>query len=73
MALTKELPAEAYTFDDVLLKPGLSDVMPSEVDVRSRLTRGIPLREMEVEHRADDVGDNFFDGTVTLLESSLCQ
>src|SRR5215468_5998503 len=34
---------EAYTFDDVLLKPGLSDVLPSEVDIRSRVTRVIPL------------------------------
>src|SRR4030088_1947870 len=34
---------EAYTFDDVLLKPGLSDVLPSEVDIRSRITRAIPL------------------------------
>ncbi|HMA73111.1 MAG TPA: IMP dehydrogenase [Xanthobacteraceae bacterium] len=34
---------EAYTFDDVLLKPGLSDVLPSEVDIRSRITRDIPL------------------------------
>ena len=34
---------EAFTFDDVLLKPGLSDILPSEADVRSRLTRAIPL------------------------------
>jgi IMP dehydrogenase len=34
---------EAFTFDDVLLKPGLSDVMPSEVDIRSHVTRAIPL------------------------------
>src|SRR5262249_35794205 len=34
---------EAYTFDDVLLKPGLSEVLPSEVDIRSRITRAIPL------------------------------
>ena len=34
---------EALTFDDVLLQPGASDVLPSEVDVRSRITRGIPL------------------------------
>src|SRR5215469_6590535 len=34
---------EAFTFDDVLLRPGLSDVMPSEVDIRSRITRAIPL------------------------------
>src|SRR5580693_785241 len=42
-AISRELPREAYTFDDVLLKPGLSDVMPSEVDIRSRITRGIML------------------------------
>src|SRR5262249_32940485 len=34
---------EAFTFDDVLLKPGLSDVLPSDVDIRSYVTRAIPL------------------------------
>src|SRR5438046_3127033 len=34
---------EAFTFDDVLLKPGLSDILPSEADIRSRVTRAIPL------------------------------
>src|SRR3974377_265684 len=34
---------EAFTFDDVLLKPGLSDILPSEVDIRSRVTRDIAL------------------------------
>ena len=44
MATTsRDLPREAYTFDDVLLKPGLSDVMPSDVDVRSRITPNIAL------------------------------
>jgi IMP dehydrogenase len=33
----------ALTFDDVLLKPGHSEVMPSETDVRTRLTRSIEL------------------------------
>src|SRR5882724_7789287 len=36
-------PELALTFDDVLLKPGLSDVLPSEVDIRTRITPGIPL------------------------------
>src|SRR4029453_13004964 len=36
-------PELALTFDDVLLKPGLSDVMPSDVDIRTRITRDIPL------------------------------
>ena len=38
---------EALTFDDVLLEPGYSEVLPGQVDVRTRLTReielGIPL------------------------------
>ena len=34
---------EALTFDDVLLLPGPSRVVPSEVDVRTRLTRSIEL------------------------------
>ena len=36
-------PREALTFDDVLLQPGLSDVLPSEVDIRTRITREISL------------------------------
>ncbi len=34
---------EALTFDDVLLKPGHSQVMPSGVDLTTRLTRSITL------------------------------
>src|SRR5258705_8880893 len=34
---------EAFTFDDVLLNPGLSDVLPGDVDIRSHVTRAIPL------------------------------
>ncbi|MGE0408996.1 MAG: IMP dehydrogenase [Amphiplicatus sp.] len=34
---------EALTFDDVLLEPGHSTVMPGEVDTRARLTREITL------------------------------
>jgi IMP dehydrogenase len=34
---------EALTFDDVLLRPGLSELMPSDADVRSRITREIHL------------------------------
>ncbi|MGD9925754.1 MAG: IMP dehydrogenase, partial [Pseudorhodoplanes sp.] len=36
-------PREALTFDDVLLQPGQSDVLPSEVDIRSRITRDVSL------------------------------
>jgi IMP dehydrogenase len=34
---------EALTFDDVLLQPGHSQVMPAEVDIGTRLTRNIEL------------------------------
>src|SRR5258708_15423649 len=34
---------EAYTFDDVLLKPSLSDILPSEADIRSHVTRAVAL------------------------------
>ena len=34
---------EALTFDDVLVVPGFSEVLPAQVDVRARLTRDISL------------------------------
>src|SRR5580658_7201883 len=44
MALNaKDLLPEAYTFDDVLLKPGASDILPSDADIRSRITRSVSL------------------------------
>jgi IMP dehydrogenase len=46
---------EAYTFDDVLLRPGLSDVLPSEVDIRSRITRAISLNIPVVASAMDTV------------------
>jgi IMP dehydrogenase len=56
MATTsRDRPREAYTFDDVLLKPGLSDVMPSEVDVKSRITPNILLNIPIVASAMDTV------------------
>ena len=37
------LAKEALTFDDVLLQPGYSDVLPREVDLSTALTREIRL------------------------------
>ena len=34
---------EGLTFDDVLLVPARSEVLPAEADTRTRLTRSIPL------------------------------
>jgi len=56
MAVTsRDLSREAYTFDDVLLKPGLSDILPSDVDVRSRVTPNILLNIPIVASAMDTV------------------
>jgi IMP dehydrogenase len=41
--MKKILPGEAVTYDDVLLVPAKSSVLPREVDVRTRLTRKIEM------------------------------
>ena len=45
--MTSPTIREALTFDDVLLVPGASEVLPGQVDTRTRLTKtvelGIPL------------------------------
>src|SRR5579863_8983860 len=48
-------PREGLTFDDVLIRPGLSDVLPSEADVRSRITRSISLNIPIVASAMDTV------------------
>ena len=46
---------EALTFDDVLLRPGHSEIMPSGVDLRTRLTRGISLNLPIISSAMDTV------------------
>ncbi len=46
---------EALTFDDVLLRPGHSEVMPSMVDVKTRLTRSITLNLPIISSAMDTV------------------
>ena len=36
-------PREGLTFDDVLIRPGLSETLPADVDIRSRITKSIPV------------------------------
>jgi IMP dehydrogenase len=55
LAMIKDNPREGLTFDDVLLKPGLSDVLPSEVDIHSRITRSIQLNIPIVASAMDTV------------------
>ena len=41
--MTDRIAYQGITFDDVLLEPGLSDVVPKDVDVRTQLTRSVRL------------------------------
>ncbi|MEM6962572.1 MAG: IMP dehydrogenase, partial [Myxococcota bacterium] len=42
--MIEEQLVQALTFDDVLLVPGYADFVPSEADVRTRVTRELELR-----------------------------
>lgn len=49
---------EALTFDDVLLVPAYSEVLPRDVDISSQLTRGIRLNVPIVSAAMDTVTEN---------------
>src|SRR6201981_4264420 len=48
-------PPEALTFDDVLIRPGLSELMPADADIRTRITRSISLNLPIVASAMDTV------------------
>ena len=54
---------EGLTFDDVLLVPGASDVLPADVDLRTRLSREIELDIPLVSAAMD---------TITEHETAIC-
>jgi len=49
---------EALTFDDVLLVPAYSEVLPREVDISSQLTKDIRINVPIVSAAMDTVTDN---------------
>ena len=53
--MTLRINEQALTFDDVLLQPAYSDVLPREVDLSTRLTRGITLNIPLVSAAMDTV------------------
>lgn len=53
--LSSQIISEALTFDDVLLVPGYSEVLPREVDITTRLTRNIRLNAPIVSAAMDTV------------------
>ncbi|MGB3440262.1 MAG: IMP dehydrogenase [Actinophytocola sp.] len=62
MTTAEGIPAKfatlGLTFDDVLLQPSESDVVPSEVDTSTRLTRNITLRIPLVSAAMDTVTES---------------
>jgi IMP dehydrogenase len=55
LALDRKFAKEGLTFDDVLLVPAASEVLPNEVSTRTRLTRGIELAIPVVSAAMDTV------------------
>jgi len=53
--MTEQMIAEAYSFDDLLLMPNYSDVLPKDVDTRTRLTRKLDLNIPIVSAAMDTV------------------
>lgn len=53
-----DAPRLALTFDDVLLVPGLSEVHPNDVDLRTELCRGISLKIPLVSAAMDTVTES---------------
>ncbi len=49
---------ETLTFDDVLLEPAKSDVLPSEVEITTRMSRNIPLNIPLLSAAMDTVTDS---------------
>jgi len=49
---------KAYTFDDVLLVPQKSDVLPAEVDLSTKITAQISLRIPVISSAMDTVTES---------------
>src|SRR5262245_44748493 len=56
--IEKKITGDAYTFDDVLIVPLKSDVLPSEVKTTTRLTSHIELNIPIVSAAMDTVTDS---------------
>src|ERR1700731_3949420 len=57
-AMQDRIAYQGITFDDVLLEPGYSDLLPKDVDVRTQLTRNIRLNIPVVSSPMDTVTES---------------
>src|SRR5947208_3257883 len=57
-SMQERIAYQGITFDDVLLEPAYSDVIPREVDVRTQLTRNIRLNIPIVSSPMDTVTES---------------
>ncbi len=53
--VNKKIYTEGLTFDDVLLIPGYSEVLPRDVSIRSRFSRNVPINAPIVSAAMDTV------------------
>lgn len=58
MALAKKITQEGYTFDDLLLVPAFSNVLPSQVNIQTKLTEEIQLNIPIVSAAMDTVSES---------------
>ena len=56
--MIQENIAEGLTFDDVLLQPARSNVLPAQVDTRTRFSRNIALNIPIVSSAMDTVTES---------------
>src|SRR5215813_4167537 len=56
--MQERIAYQGITFDDVLLEPGYSDVVPRDVDVRTMLTRNIRINIPIVSSPMDTVTES---------------
>ena len=56
--MQERIAYQGITFDDVLLEPGYSDVVPRDTDVRTQLTRNVRINVPIISSPMDTVTES---------------